>query len=155
MNLGLTCYVNATLQVLFHIPSMVDYLLQKSLHIRNCGAVQCETEGIKKIYCQLVKHLASEIKKTGRNPKPFVEEFVKHYEDFATGQQDDKQSSQALCPPIHPTQSTKYFHSANALPCIVKDQNVQASLLVHKKPYQQTSKLQIALQKTCSLFFRK
>lgn len=36
INLGSTCYMNATLQSLFHLPSFVNWLISEGEHVRHC-----------------------------------------------------------------------------------------------------------------------
>ncbi|CAD7004484.1 ubiquitin carboxyl-terminal hydrolase 36 [Ceratitis capitata] len=51
MNVGNTCYLNSTLQALFHVPAMANWLMSDAKHIQNCEASEnC-------IICAMIKTL--------------------------------------------------------------------------------------------------
>lgn len=67
-NVGNTCYLNSTLQALFHVPALVNWLLSDSHHISKCeqndGGGECLT-------CAVAKTLQSSHQKSGCAIKPF------------------------------------------------------------------------------------
>ncbi|KAG4073636.1 hypothetical protein HA402_000860 [Bradysia odoriphaga] len=52
-NIGNMCFVNATLQVLFHIPVLVDYMLNNKFHPTDCNE-ECASE---MLFCKLIQLL--------------------------------------------------------------------------------------------------
>lgn len=50
INMGNTCYLNSTLQALFHVPSLVNWLISDKQHM-----AECEDSGM--ILCFFSKHL--------------------------------------------------------------------------------------------------
>lgn len=51
MNVGNTCYLNSTLQALFHVPSMANWLISDAKHIEECNSSEnC-------IICAMIKTL--------------------------------------------------------------------------------------------------
>ncbi|XP_071870273.1 ubiquitin specific peptidase 36 [Bombus fervidus] len=67
-NVGNTCYLNSTLQALFHVPALVNWLLSDSHHTSKCeqndGGGECLT-------CAVAKTLQSSHQKSGCAIKPF------------------------------------------------------------------------------------
>ncbi|KAG7189421.1 hypothetical protein KM043_017125 [Ampulex compressa] len=67
-NVGNTCYLNSTLQALFHVPALVNWLLSDSHHTSKCeqndGGGECLT-------CALAKTLQFSHQKSGCAIKPF------------------------------------------------------------------------------------
>lgn len=67
-NVGNTCYLNSTLQALFHVPALVNWLLSDSHHASKCeqndGSGECLT-------CAVAKTLQSSHQKSGCAIKPF------------------------------------------------------------------------------------
>ncbi|XP_017885746.1 ubiquitin carboxyl-terminal hydrolase 36 [Ceratina calcarata] len=67
-NVGNTCYLNSTLQALFHVPALVNWLLSDSHHNSKCeqndGAGECLT-------CAMAKTLQFSHQKSGCAIKPF------------------------------------------------------------------------------------
>ncbi|XP_066992129.2 ubiquitin carboxyl-terminal hydrolase 36 [Anabrus simplex] len=90
LNVGNTCYLNATLQALFHIPSLVNWLQSDSNHLSKCtftnGSVQTEC-----LICAVNKTLKASHNKSGNVIKPYLiinrlKMICKH---FSHGQQED------------------------------------------------------------------
>lgn len=48
MNMGNTCYLNSTLQALFHVPALVNWLLSDKQHL-----LQCENNSGREIFQQI------------------------------------------------------------------------------------------------------
>lgn len=67
-NVGNTCYLNSTLQALFHVPALVNWLLSDSHHTSKCeqndGGGECLT-------CAVAKTLQFSHQKSGCAIKPF------------------------------------------------------------------------------------
>lgn len=67
-NVGNTCYLNSTLQALFHVPALVNWLLSDQHHTSKCeqnnGAGECLT-------CAMAKTLQFSHQKSGGAIKPF------------------------------------------------------------------------------------
>ncbi|KAK0172824.1 hypothetical protein PV328_006095 [Microctonus aethiopoides] len=67
-NVGNTCYLNSTLQALFHVPALVNWLLSDSHHNLKCeqneGGGECLT-------CAMAKTLQFSHEKSGNAIKPF------------------------------------------------------------------------------------
>ncbi|XP_043274573.1 ubiquitin carboxyl-terminal hydrolase 36 [Venturia canescens] len=67
-NVGNTCYLNSTLQALFHVPALVNWLLSDSHHTSKCeqndGGGECLT-------CAVAKTLQFSHEKSGSAIKPF------------------------------------------------------------------------------------
>ncbi|XP_066595490.1 ubiquitin carboxyl-terminal hydrolase 36 isoform X2 [Prorops nasuta] len=67
-NVGNTCYLNSTLQALFHVPALVNWLLSDSHHTSKCeqndGGGECLT-------CAVAKTLQFSHEKSGCAIKPF------------------------------------------------------------------------------------
>ncbi|XP_034937422.1 ubiquitin carboxyl-terminal hydrolase 36 [Chelonus insularis] len=66
-NVGNTCYLNSTLQALFHVPALVNWLLSDTHHNTKCeqnGGGECLT-------CAMAKTLQFSHEKSGNAIKPF------------------------------------------------------------------------------------
>ncbi|XP_015189525.1 PREDICTED: ubiquitin carboxyl-terminal hydrolase 36-like [Polistes dominula] len=67
-NVGNTCYLNSTLQALFHVPALVNWLLSDSHHNSKC---EQNDEGGECLTCAVAKTLQFSHQKSGGNIKPF------------------------------------------------------------------------------------
>lgn len=67
INVGNTCYLNSTLQALFHVPALVNWLLSDSHHGSGCD----QNDGGECLTCSMAKTLKFSHQKTGDAIKPF------------------------------------------------------------------------------------
>ncbi|XP_046404001.1 ubiquitin carboxyl-terminal hydrolase 36-like isoform X3 [Ischnura elegans] len=71
-NLGNTCYLNATLQALFHIPSFCNWLMSELDHDENNGCKELDENGEKCIICAMATTLKIVRNKSGGIMKPYL-----------------------------------------------------------------------------------
>jgi ubiquitin carboxyl-terminal hydrolase 36/42 len=95
INVGNTCYLNSTLQALFHVPAFVNWLRSESSHVGNCtvvnGAVNDEC-----IICAMNKTLTASMNKRQKASKNTIIKPLLIYnrlqficKDLVYGQQED------------------------------------------------------------------
>lgn len=68
-NMGNTCYLNSTLQALFHVPALVNWLLSETSH-QNCVQNSDYQMHPDDITCSVIKTLKCSQQKTGNCMKP-------------------------------------------------------------------------------------
>lgn len=71
INVGNTCYLNSTLQALFHVPAFINWLHSDSSHLSNCTVVN-GTVNSECIICAMNKTLKASQSKSGTIIKPFL-----------------------------------------------------------------------------------
>jgi ubiquitin carboxyl-terminal hydrolase 36/42 len=71
INIGNTCYLNPTLQALFHIPAFANWLRSESIHVGNCTVVN-GTINDECIICAMNKILIASKNKRGSTIKPLL-----------------------------------------------------------------------------------
>uniref|UniRef100_A0A0K8STZ8 Ubiquitin carboxyl-terminal hydrolase n=2 Tax=Lygus hesperus TaxID=30085 RepID=A0A0K8STZ8_LYGHE len=69
VNLGNTCYLNSTLQALFHVPAFVNWLMSDKAHFTKCEMMNGMTHS-ECLICAMAKTLQSSHKLTGAAIKP-------------------------------------------------------------------------------------
>lgn len=90
INAGNTCYLNSTLQALFHVPAFVNWLHSDSSHLCSCAVANGTVNG-ECIICVMSKTLKASQSKSGSVIKPFLiynrlKSICKH---LVHGQQED------------------------------------------------------------------
>ncbi|PSN57763.1 hypothetical protein C0J52_00345 [Blattella germanica] len=71
INVGNTCYLNSTLQALFHVPALVNWLLSDNNHLSNCTVANGTLSG-ECIICAMTKTLKASQNKSSTIIKPFL-----------------------------------------------------------------------------------
>lgn len=77
-----------------HCSTYLRWWINESQHSTVCATLGCETSGVAKVNCELVKLLSS--MKTKPNPQPFVAAFRNCKTEFALGQQDAEEFLKVL-----------------------------------------------------------
>ncbi|PNF25263.1 hypothetical protein B7P43_G12579 [Cryptotermes secundus] len=72
INVGNTCYLNSTLQALFHVPAFINWLHSDNSHLSNCTTVVNGTVNGECIICAMNKTLKASQSKSGTIIKPFL-----------------------------------------------------------------------------------
>ncbi|PNF39062.1 hypothetical protein B7P43_G04858 [Cryptotermes secundus] len=89
-NVGNACYLNSTLQALFHVPAFVHWLCSDNSHLSNCTGVNGSVKDVC-IICAMNKTFKASRKKRGTIIKPLLiyNELQFISEDLVPGQQED------------------------------------------------------------------
>jgi ubiquitin carboxyl-terminal hydrolase 36/42 len=85
-NIGNTCYLNSTLQALFHVPAFSNWLSSNKSHMSNCTVLKGEC-----MICAMYKTFKASQKESGTVIKPFhIYEKLKFIsKDLVYGRQED------------------------------------------------------------------
>ncbi|XP_023721151.1 ubiquitin carboxyl-terminal hydrolase 36 [Cryptotermes secundus] len=90
INVDNSCYLNSTLQALFHVPAFVNWLCSDNSHLSNCTVVNGSVKDVY-IICAMNKTFKASRKKSGTIIKPLLIysrlQFIS--KDLVPGQQED------------------------------------------------------------------
>ena len=88
-NMGNTCYLNSTLQALFHTPALFNYLMNSNSHTANCNGGQGNGFIQNCMICAMTHTLRDTLRSNCIKPTKIYEKLKSICKHMVHGRQED------------------------------------------------------------------